>query len=166
MNGWAGRAFIGVLAAATTVAGCSAVTDAGKSDTARAEVGDCIDVGRESSTLAAEPVDCSSGAAVYTVMSTSDRKRDCGPEYSSYEETRGGRTLAFLCLAPNLEQDNCYRRDSVTGFSHADCASAEATVRVVRRIDGTSDQGLCDPSGTFLTLSEPKLTFCFANPRA
>ncbi|WP_019931407.1 hypothetical protein [Nocardia sp. BMG111209] len=152
-----------VAVAALAVTGCSA--GSGKSDTARAKVGDCINV-LEGSTTAAktEPVDCSSDKAVYKVVSTSDQKADCGTENTSYEENYGGGT-AHLCLAPNLKQGSCYHQDRETGFAYADCASADATVKVVKRVDGTSDEFVCDSNSTFLTLSNPKTTFCLANPK-
>lgn len=153
--------------AALTVSGCSMFSDASKSDTARAQIGDCINVSEGSpSDSETEPVDCSSAKAVYTVKSTSETKQDCGAEYSSYEESYDGGTTAFLCLAPNLKQGSCYHDDKTTGFSYAECGSAEATVKVVKRIDGKSDEFLCDSNSTFLTLSDPKTTFCLANPRS
>jgi hypothetical protein len=148
-----------VAVAALAVTGCS--SSSGKSDTARAKVGDCINV-LEGSTTAAktEPVDCSSEKAVYKVVSSSDQKTDCGTENTAYEEGS-----AHLCLAPNLKQGSCYHQDHATGFSYADCASATATVKVVKRVDGTSDEFVCDSNSTFLTLSDPKTTFCLANPK-
>ncbi|MGV9675081.1 LppU/SCO3897 family protein [Nocardia sp. NPDC003482] len=149
---------------AAAVGGC-AVT--GRSAAAGAAVGDCLEVTEGAVNQArTTPVDCASGRVVYTVVSTSDRKGDCGPEYSSYEETAAGETTAFLCLAPNLKADSCYHRDSATGFTLADCAAPEATVRVVARFDGRADRALCDPAATYLTLTEPATTFCFVNPRA
>ncbi|WP_232110814.1 LppU/SCO3897 family protein [Nocardia wallacei] len=140
---------------------------ASRTDTARAQVGDCIHVIEGSTTDSrTEPVDCASERAVYTVMSTSPTRADCGREYSSYEETFHGGTTAFLCLAPNLKPGSCYHQDRDTGFAYADCASAAATVRVVARIDGRHDSSLCDPSATYLLLSEPKTTFCMVNPKA
>ncbi|RDI43501.1 LppU/SCO3897 family protein [Nocardia mexicana] len=155
-----------LLVPVALAAGCSALQGASRSDTARAQIGDCIDV-LEGSTVDSrtEPVDCTSDRAVYTVMSASEAQRDCGTEYSSYEETFHGGTTAFLCLAPNLKQGSCYHQDRDTGFAYADCAAPEATVRVVARIDGRSDESLCEANSTFLLLSEPKTTFCLANPK-
>jgi hypothetical protein len=152
-----------VAVAALTVTGCSA--GSGKSDTARAKVGDCIDVLQSSTTAETTPVDCASDKAVYKVVSTSDQKPDCGTEYTSYQENYAGGT-AHLCLAPNLRQGRCYHEDRDTGFSYADCASSAATVKVVKRVDGSSDEFLCDSNATFLTLSNPKTTFCLADPKS
>ncbi|MFI5780250.1 hypothetical protein [Nocardia sp. NPDC051570] len=153
--------FVPVLlaVAVAAVTGCS-VTDL--SATARAKTGDCLEVGEGAS---AAPIDCSAPRTVYTVVSTSDHKRDCGPDYSSYEETSAGETVAYLCLTPNLKQNSCYHRDSLMGFSAADCAAPQATVRVVARFDGRADRTLCPPPATYLTVSDPKTTFCLVNPR-
>ncbi len=163
----AGLVLVLTAVAALAVTGCSMVSDAAKSDTARAKVGDCINV-REGSPADSktEPVDCSAANAVYKVKSVSDKKQDCGAEYSSYEETFNGGTSAFLCLAPNLKQGSCYHDDKTTGFSFAECDSTEATVKVVKRVDGQNDEFLCDANSTFLTLSDPKTTFCLANPKS
>ncbi|QIS17527.1 LppU/SCO3897 family protein [Nocardia terpenica] len=158
-------ALVAMAVAALAVTGC---LSSGKSDTAGAKVGDCINVTESSATAAkTKPVDCSSDQAVYKVMSTSGQKKDCGTEYSSYEEKNaGGSTTAFLCLAPNLKQGSCYHQDKDTGFSLADCTATAATVKVVKRVDGKSDEFLCDSGSTFLTVSDPKTTFCLANPKA
>ncbi|MBB5913091.1 hypothetical protein BJY24_001958 [Nocardia transvalensis] len=156
-----------LAAAALAAAGCSVVQGASRSDTARAQVGDCIEVIEGSATTSrTEPVDCGSDRAVYTVVSTSPAKGDCGPERSSYEESFRGGTTAFLCLAPNLKQGGCYHQDRENGFARADCAAAEATVRVVARIDGRADESLCAPPTTYLLLSEPKTTYCMENPKS
>ncbi|RDI61442.1 LppU/SCO3897 family protein [Nocardia pseudobrasiliensis] len=155
---------VAVTVAVGAVTGCS-VTEL--SATARAKAGDCLAVAEGAATQArTEPTDCSSARTVYTVVSNSDHRRDCGSEYASYEETSAGETVAYLCLAPDLKQNSCYHRDSATGFATADCADSQATVRVVARVDGRADRELCAPPATYLTVSEPKTTFCFVNPRA
>ncbi|MBF6171661.1 hypothetical protein IU476_09260 [Nocardia blacklockiae] len=148
------------------VAGCSVVREASRSETARAQVGDCLDVRAASTTDSdTEPVECGTKRAVYRVMSTSPTKVDCGAEYSSYEETFQGGTTVFLCLAPDLVQGSCYHRDRDTGFAYADCEAPEATVRVVARVDGRTDAALCAADATFLLLSAPATTFCMVNPK-
>lgn len=146
--------------------GCGFVSNATRSDTARAKVGDCIGVvaGNTLDTQT-QPVDCGSPDTVYRVRSATANKQDCGPEYSSYQETFRGGTTAYLCLIPDLKPGGCYHQDTVSGFAHADCDSVDATARVVKRVDGSSDPGLCDPTGTYVTLKDPPTTFCLVNPR-
>lgn len=157
-----------------TLAGCSlaqkgadAVKDASKSDTARAKVGDCINVLKGSMIDSkTEPVDCASEKAVYKVAQVFDAKADCSSDYTSYEETLNGGTTAFLCLAPNFKQDSCYHESMLTGYQFADCASSEASFRVLARVDGQSDENLCGADAdSVITLADPKTTFCLGKPQ-
>ncbi|WP_227998357.1 LppU/SCO3897 family protein [Nocardia australiensis] len=155
-------ALLAVAAVAVAVTGCSAIEDASKSDTAKAEVGDCINVIKGSAVDSkTEPVDCSSEKAVYKIAQTYDTKTDCAQDYTSYEETMNGGTTAFLCLAPNFKQGSCYADNSLTGYQFADCAATEASFKVIQRIDGQVDELLCgSDSDKFITVADPKTTFC------
>ncbi|MBF6466179.1 hypothetical protein IU427_13450 [Nocardia beijingensis] len=161
-------ALVAVAAVVVAVAGCSMIEDAGKSDTAKAKVGDCINVIEGSAVDSkTEPVDCSSDKAVYKVAQSSDKKTDCAADYTSYEETLAGGTTAFLCLAPNFKEGSCYNESSTTGYKHVDCASPEATFKVLKRIDGQADELLCGADADSFRLIEtaPKATFCTAKPK-
>ncbi|GAA5099058.1 hypothetical protein GCM10023319_61700 [Nocardia iowensis] len=162
-------ALVAVAAVVVTVVGCSAAKDASKSDSAKANVGDCLNVIKGSSTDAkTEPVDCSSEKAVYKIVQSSDKKTECATDYTSYEETLAGGTTAFLCLAPNFKQGSCYNESSTTGYKHVECGSSEATFKVVKRIDGEADELLCGADAdSFRLISEaPKITFCLAKAKA
>lgn len=161
-------AFVAAVALAVAVTGCSMFEDAGKSDTAKSEVGDCINVisssAMESET---EPVDCSSEKAVYKVVETHETKAECAEGYTSFEETLGGGTTAFLCLAPNYKEGSCYSQPANTGAKLVDCTSSDATFKVVKRIDGETDELLCAGGATqFITIPDPKTTFCLGDPKA
>lgn len=161
-------ALVAVAAVVVAVAGCSMIEDAGKSDTAKAKVGDCINVIEGSAVDSkTEPVDCSSDKAVYKVAQSSDKKTDCAADYTSYEESLAGGTTAFLCLAPNFKEGSCYNESSTTGYKHVDCASPDATFKVLKRIDGQADELLCgeDADSFRLIETDPKATFCTAKPK-
>ncbi|WP_067713406.1 LppU/SCO3897 family protein [Nocardia yamanashiensis] len=170
------RRLLPVLAAAAlALAGCSAiekgtqaVKDASKSDTGRAKVGDCINVIKGSMfDSKTEPVDCGSPKAVYQVAKVFDSKADCAADYTSYEETLNGGTTAFLCLAPNFKQDSCYHESMLTGYQFAECASSEASFRVLTRVDGQADENLCGPdTDSVITLADRPTTFCLGKPQA
>ncbi|WP_067814039.1 LppU/SCO3897 family protein [Nocardia inohanensis] len=164
---------LAVAACALALTGCSAiekgtqaVKDAGKSDTGRAKVGDCINVIKGSMfDSKTEPVDCASAKAVYQVAKVFDSKADCAADYTSYEETLNGGTTAFLCLAPNFQQGACYHESMLTGYQFADCASTEASFRVLERFDGQSDENLCGAdTNSVITLSDRPTTFCLGKP--
>lgn len=162
------RIVLALLAvAAVAVTGCSAINGASKSDTAKAKVGDCINVIKGSAADSkTEPVDCSSEKAVYKIVQTYDKKTDCAKDYTSYEETLNGGTTAFLCLAPNFKQGSCYIDNNLTGYQFSDCAATDATFKVIQRIDGQVDELLCgSDSDKFITVSDPKTTFCLGKPK-
>lgn len=168
------RVGIAIVAAATlTAAGCSltekasnAVEDAGKSDAARSKVGDCINV-IEGSMIDSEleRIDCASDKAVYRVVQVFGQKTECDPDYTSYEETLGNATRAFLCLAPNFKEGACYHEDSMTGFQYAPCGTSDASFRVTQRIDGVADETRCaEDTYQIITLADPPTTFCLDRP--
>jgi hypothetical protein len=158
-------ATLSLLAIAFFAIGCSS-----KSDTAKAEAGTCIKINKASSTDAdTEPIDCSKDEAVYKIFSTNDKKTDCPSEqYTTYTETSGKDTVAYLCLYENLKQDNCYKQDSATNvFENIACTDPTAKFKVTQKIDGSDDPTVC-PEGeaNALAFSDPKLTYCFGDPKA
>ncbi|WP_203236582.1 LppU/SCO3897 family protein [Nocardia panacis] len=161
-------ALVALAAVAIAVTGCSAVKEASKSDTAKAKVGDCINVIKASeSDSKTEPVDCSSEKALYKVTKTFDKKSDCAAGNVGYDETLNNKTLAYLCLTPNFKQGKCYADVGNTGYKLVDCTAAEASFKIIQRIDGQADELACGTdSEKFLTIDDPKTTFCLAKPKA
>ncbi|MFE3546704.1 hypothetical protein ACFXK0_27395 [Nocardia sp. NPDC059177] len=170
-KGMVSRFALALLAVtALGAAGCSAVDkvadvakDASKSDTARAKVGDCINVISASVVDSeTEPVSCSAENAVYKVVQVHDQKVECHEDYTSYEETYGsGGTIAFLCLAPNFKEGSCYNEGMMTGYKFVPCTAADADFKVVSRIDGQVDEQLCtEEADQVLVVNEPKTTYC------
>ncbi|MGV9665960.1 LppU/SCO3897 family protein [Nocardia niigatensis] len=171
MNSSSARRLVPVLLtiAALALAGCSAlqkgadvVKDAGKSDTGRSKVGDCINVIKGSMIDSqTEPVDCASPKAVYQVAKVYSSKTDCASDYTSYEETLNGTSMAFLCLAPNFQQGACYHESMLTGYQYAECGTSEASFQVLTRITGQADESLCgEDADSVITLADPRTTFC------
>ncbi|WP_067703690.1 LppU/SCO3897 family protein [Nocardia jejuensis] len=161
-------ALVAVAVAVLAVSGCSAVKDASKSDTAKAKVGDCINVIEGSMVDSkTEPVDCSNEKAVYRVAQIFDTKTDCKQEQTSYEETLNGGTTAFLCLTPNFKEGSCYNESQTTGYKFVACTAPEASFKVTKRVDGQADEFQCatDTALGFRLVEDPKTTFCLGNPK-
>ncbi|MFI9506089.1 hypothetical protein [Nocardia sp. NPDC052566] len=152
-------ALVAVAAVVIAVTGCSS----SKSETsAKAKVGDCV-VSAASADAKVETVDCSSDKALYKVAKTSDKKTECGNRMVGSDDTSNG----FLCLAPNFKQSKCYAEIGTSGWKSADCAAPEASFKVVQRIDGQADELACGSNAEkFITIDEPKTTFCLAKPKA
>lgn len=161
-------ALVAVAVAAFAVTGCSMVKDASKSDTAKSKVGDCINVIEGSATDSkTQPVDCTDQKAVYKVAAVYDKKTDCKDEQTSYEETLNGGTTSFLCLNPNFKEGACYNESQTTGYKFVQCTAAEASFKVLKRIDGQADEFQCDTNTAigFRIVDDPKTTFCLGNPK-
>lgn len=157
-----------VAVAALAATGCSAIDDASKSDTAKANVGDCIKVTNNSpDATESQPVDCSATEAVYKVFQTSDKELQCAPEYTTYTEPLAGGGKAYMCLAPNFKQGSCYADVGTNPYQYVDCGSTEAAFKVLQRIEGQVDEMLCGGESTrFITVPDPKLTYCLGKPAA
>ena len=159
-------ALLAVAAIAVAVAGCSAVDNASKSDVAKTKVGDCINITNNASNdTQGEPIDCSSPKAVYKVFQAFDKQTPCPTtDYTTYSEKRGTGST-YMCLAPNLKQDSCYNDVGTSPYKWAECGTKEATVKVIKRIDGTTDEMQCpDETSTFAIVPDPKALFCLGKP--
>jgi hypothetical protein len=113
-----------------------------------------------------EPIDCSKPEAVYKIVSTQDKKVECDKSYTSYTETVGKSTSAYLCLVPNFKEGQCYHDGGAilsTGYKYATCGTADATFKVLKRIEGTISDSACDDvedADKYITLDKEKITFC------
>ncbi|MEV0031712.1 hypothetical protein [Nocardia sp. NPDC050793] len=161
-------ALLAVAALVAAVTGCSAIDDATKSDVAKTKVGDCINITDNSPTATeGEPVDCSSPKAVYKVHQSFDQQTECASkEYTSYTEQLASGGTAFLCLAPNFAQGSCYNDVGTSPYKWVDCSSTEATFKVLQRVDGQTDELLCESAEEFITVSDPKTLFCVGKPNS
>ena len=159
-------ALLAVAALAAVVTGCSAVDEATKTDVAKTKVGDCISITNNSTTATeGDPMDCSSPKAVYKVFQTFDAKTECASEYTSYTEELVSGGTAFLCLAPNFQQDSCYNDVSTSPYKWVDCTSPDATFKVLQRVDGQDDEMLCgETAEQFITVPDPKTLYCVGKP--
>ncbi len=148
--------------------GCSLIDKATKSETARANVGDCIKVNKASDTDAdTETIDCASDDAIYKVAKTSDAQISCPSQaYSTYTETLGNSTSAYLCLVPNLKEGKCYK-DEPSNIVPIACTDPGATFKITKKVDGQEDENLCaEADNQYMTFPDPKLTYCMQEPPA
>jgi hypothetical protein len=137
-------------------------TDPG-GDAVDAQVGDCIKVNVASSTAAdVEKIDCSDDEAIYKVATREETDTGSCPndQYVSYTE----EGALLLCLQLNVAEGDCLQvTDAEDKF--ADCASAEATHKVLAVLDGVDDETQCGDDATEpVTYPEPPLTICLVSP--
>lgn len=153
-------ALAAVAAVAIALTGCSSSSDSGASGKPKA--GDCV-AALEAGAADAKSIDCSSDKAIYRVAKAYDKKTDCSVGNIGQKSGDG-----YLCLAPNFKTGKCYLDSGATRWQQVDCASTEAAaVKVVERIDGKADELSCGAGAEkFLTLEEPKTTYCLARAKA
>ena len=138
-----------------------------------ANVGQCVSAFTvRKNNLSPNPQDCTNPDSTLEVASTGDGSMKCPDgkrEGSAYTILFDGTTT--LCLMVNLQQSQCY---SVSGettdptFVGTSCESSLPGIKVVKRIDGSTDAALC-PSGTKpISYPSPARLYCLnrltANP--
>ncbi len=133
-----------------------------------AAVGDCIKVNNASATNAdVEKIDCTTPEAVYKVAVTKDDSgAECpgGAESNYVSYTEEGSLL--LCLTLNAKNGECFE-STTTDDKRVDCASASASFKVAKVIEGNDDPAACgEGKDDAITYPEPKLTLCLAAPDA
>jgi hypothetical protein len=158
-------ATLALLAVGFFVIGCSS-----KSETAKAEAGTCIEIKKASATDAdTEPLDCADNKATYKIFSTNETETACPSDaYTTYTETRGSDTTAYLCLYENLKEGSCYSQDTLTNIlGYAECSDPSAKFKVTTKEEGTEDESICAADDVqYLKFPDPKLTYCLGDAAA
>lgn len=126
----------------------------------RLAIGDCLTNAILTDKPDWRPSSCSNPDAVLQYAANTDSKGDCPDgkrNDSSYlsAEHNGVR----MCFAANLLQGQCYasEHDDKT-VRQTSCTSG--TVRVVKRIDGSTNASACPKRTRALTYTQPKRTYC------
>ncbi|MFC6009839.1 LppU/SCO3897 family protein [Nocardia lasii] len=147
-------ALVGALAACSsddTAASASAVA-----------AGSCVEVSDNTAdAMRATVGDCSAATSNYRIVQVG---ADCAADNSVFTGSVGDANTT-LCLAPNFAQDTCYADAGKRPAEAVACTAPEATFKVVKRIDGETDELLCESDATmYRTVLDPKTTFCMARP--
>lgn len=120
--------------------------------------GDCVRIDVAATEVAT--VDCASPEAIYQVATREETDSGTcpGDQYVSYTEE--GRLR--LCLQLNVRDGECIQVTE-RGDRRVDCASPEATHRVVGVHDGVADPARCDTEATdVIAYPTPPRTICLA----
>lgn len=110
------------------------------------------------------PQDCDKPDSVLEVAATGDSRTVCPDgklQDSLYEYLSDGITT--LCLMLNLKQGQCYTARGTAEnpeFDAADCDGSDTMVRVVKRVDGSSDAALCPAVTKPISYPVPARLYC------
>lgn len=118
-----------------------------------------------------KPTDCSNPRAVMELASHGGANAAC-PDGNGRDDTDYTTLFwenATMCFAANLTEGNCYAVNTVdtseAPFTYEECADPRAQVKVVRRIDGTTDAAQCPASTKPISYVQPARLYCLQAAR-
>lgn len=157
------RLISGLIALVVVAGGIGAYFIFGRDSASSAEAGDCIKVNSASATSAdVEKIDCNDQIAVFKVAKKLDNDTDQCPtnDYEKYTQS-GGRGSDFaLCLMLNAKEGECLADFDTPDKRARVACGANAQVKVAKLVNGSADDGACEPDSVPLVYPEPATTFC------
>jgi hypothetical protein len=131
-----------------------------------ANVGQCIAAFsmRANNPPPAPPQDCDKPDSIFEVASKGGPSAMCPDgklQDSQYAFLHDATTT--MCLILNLKQGQCYTATGTAEnptFAVADCGGSERVIKVVKRIDDSSDTGLCPEGTKAISYPSPARLYC------
>ncbi len=156
------RIVLGPVAAVALVGAVVSCSSADATSADAVAVGSCVEVSDNAAdAMKAAVGDCASATANYRIVKVG---ADCAADNAAFNGTVGD-AKSTLCLAPNFAEGSCYADAGKRPAESVACTAPEASFKVVKRIDGETDELLCGADATqFRTVPDPKTTFCMAKP--
>ncbi len=117
----------------------------------------------------AAPQDCNNADSILEVASKGGKSEKCPDgklQDSEYAYHFDGTTT--LCLILNLKQGQCYTATGTAqnpSFATADCDGSAPVIRVVKRIDGSSDTESCPEGSKAISYPSPTRLYCLERPQ-
>jgi hypothetical protein len=128
-------------------------------------VGQCISAG-DFAMGDPKPTECSNPSAVLELVSRGGANAPC-PDGKSRDDTDYTTMFwdnATMCFAANFIEGDCYAVNTVnpseSPFTHEDCADSQALIKVVQRVDGTTDTAQCAPGTKPISYPHPARLYC------
>ncbi|WP_446224264.1 LppU/SCO3897 family protein [Nocardia sp. IBHARD005] len=158
------RIVLGPVAAMALVGAVVSCSSDDSSSAGAVAVGSCVEVSDNAAdAMKATVGDCSSAKSSYRIAQLGTA--DCTAGNATFNGTVGDAKNT-LCLVPNFAEGSCYADAGTRPAESVACTAPEASFKVVKRIDGETDELLCGVDATqFRTVPEPKTTFCMAKPQ-
>jgi hypothetical protein len=130
-----------------------------------ADVGQCVGAfAMQHNDLSPKPQDCDKPSSTWEVAAKGDRSANCPDgkrEDSDYAVLFDGTTT--LCLLLNLKQDQCYTMAGGAkdpAFVANSCDSSMPGIKVVKRVDGSTDTTLCPTETKAVSYPSPARLYC------
>jgi hypothetical protein len=145
---------VGALSLVVTLAG------AGKHSN-RLAIGDCFTNSILSDKPDWHPSSCSNSDAVLQYAANADSNGNCPDgkrDDSSYLSAE--RAGVRICFAPNLLQGQCYVSEHGDRTARAVSCTTSGAVKVVKRVDDSTDSSACPKHTRAVTYTEPRRVYC------
>lgn len=132
------------------------------------QVGQCLAEFNVRIGMLTSSADCDDATSTYEIASEGDPKATCpdGKRDGSVYSILANDSLT-LCLLLNLREGHCYKRmqgaGTVSSLSPVDCDDSRyADVKVIKRVDGSTDTALCPADAVRVTYPTPARLYCLS----
>lgn len=146
----------------------SASSGSGSSQSGGADdlaVGECI-TGVQYATAGSDitPTDCSDPEAIYELVSKGGGSATCpdGKRADSDYNVLMDDTRTY-CFIPDLAEGQCFNIDDKL-ITAVECSDPTASIKIVKRVDGSTDPAVCDSGSHAVTFPEPARVYCAEAP--
>jgi hypothetical protein len=65
-----------------------------------------------------------------------------------------------MCFVPNQFESRCYGPDQLGLLTLMDCVDSRATLKIVSRVDGSTDESLCPVNSRAFPFVKPPRLYC------
>ena len=137
-----------------------------RSDTARANVGECVNV-KNSSTIGnadTETIDCGDPKASYVITETGGSDIKCDENEAEYTESGRGAKSSKVCMRPNLKEGECFDfgATSIDIGKKVACAGAGTNAaKLVNLYTDTIDESKCQYPQGAVAVKKRNILYCF-----
>ena len=110
------------------------------------------------------PTDCSDPEAIYELVSKGGGSATCpdGKRADSDYNVLMDVTRTY-CFIPDLAEGECFNIDDKL-ITAVECSDPKASIKIVKRVDGSTDPAVCDSGSNAVAFPEPARVYCGGKP--
>ncbi|WP_454788250.1 LppU/SCO3897 family protein [Mycolicibacterium lutetiense] len=110
------------------------------------------------------PADCSNPEAIYELVSKGGGSATCpdGNRADSDYNVLMDESRTY-CFIVDLEEGECFNLDDKL-VTRVECSDPNAVIKIVKRVDGSTDPAVCDSGSHAVAFPEPARVYCAGKP--